>query len=101
MVSQRFETKNVHQAAYTVQDCITSQSVSAGEAVAGSLSLRVQQLDVRCETKTRDNVFVTVVVSVQYQVSGASAHMYSTKHPADSFAKHIKHVVTVSHIAPH
>lgn len=39
-----------------------------GEAVAGSLSLRVQQLDVRCETKTKDNVFVTMVVSVQYQV---------------------------------
>ena len=28
----------------------------AGEAVAGSLSLRIQQLDVRCETKTLDNV---------------------------------------------
>lgn len=40
----------------------------AGERVAGTLSLRVQQLDVRCETKTRDNVFVTVIVSVQYQV---------------------------------
>ncbi|KAL3133935.1 hypothetical protein ABBQ32_008383 [Trebouxia sp. C0010 RCD-2024] len=39
-----------------------------GERVAGTLSLRVQQLDVRCETKTRDNVFVTVIVSVQYQV---------------------------------
>jgi len=39
-----------------------------GESVSGSLSLRVQQLDVRCETKTKDNVFVQVVVSVQYQV---------------------------------
>lgn len=26
-----------------------------GETVAGTLSLRLQQLDVRCETKTRDN----------------------------------------------
>ncbi len=26
-------------------------------------------MDVRCETKTRDNVFVTVIVSVQYQAS--------------------------------
>lgn len=39
-----------------------------GQSVAGVLSLRVQQLDVRCETKTRDNVFVTLVISVQYQV---------------------------------
>lgn len=39
----------------------------AGECVAGSLSMRIQQLDVRCETKTKDNVFVNVVVSVQYR----------------------------------
>ncbi|KXZ48060.1 hypothetical protein GPECTOR_30g155 [Gonium pectorale] len=39
-----------------------------GSVVTGSLSLRVQQLDVRCETKTKDNVFVTLVISVQYQV---------------------------------
>jgi len=36
--------------------------------VADVVSLRIQQLDVRCETKTKDNVFVDVVVSVQYQV---------------------------------
>mmetsp|Transcript_26693 Transcript_26693/g.55718 ORF Transcript_26693/g.55718 Transcript_26693/m.55718 type:complete len:283 (+) Transcript_26693:34-882(+) len=36
--------------------------------VAGTMSLRIQQLDVYCETKTRDNVFVQVAVSVQYRV---------------------------------
>lgn len=30
--------------------------------------MRIQQLDVSVETKTRDNVFVNIVVSVQYQV---------------------------------
>lgn len=30
--------------------------------------MRIQQLDVSVETKTRDNVFVNLVVSVQYQV---------------------------------
>lgn len=39
-----------------------------GEGVAGKLSLRIQQLDITCDTKTKDNVFVQVVVSVQYQV---------------------------------
>lgn len=39
-----------------------------GQSVVGTVSMRVQQLDVRCETKTRDNVFVTLVISVQYQV---------------------------------
>lgn len=38
------------------------------EMVAGRINLRVQQLDVRVETKTRDNVFVHVVVAVQYYV---------------------------------
>lgn len=36
------------------------------DRVAGRLSLRVRQLDVRVETKTKDNVFVFVIVSVQY-----------------------------------
>ncbi|XP_072977308.1 hypersensitive-induced response protein-like protein 1 [Typha angustifolia] len=39
----------------------------AGRRIAGHLSLRLQQLDVRCETKTKDNVFVNVVASVQYR----------------------------------
>lgn len=39
-----------------------------GEKVRGALSMRVQQLDVSVETKTKDNVFVHVNVTVQYQV---------------------------------
>lgn len=38
------------------------------QRIAGRISLRVQQLDVRAETKTQDNVFVAVLVSVQYAV---------------------------------
>ncbi len=38
------------------------------ESIAGKLNLRVQQLDVRVETKTEDNVFVHVIVAVQYHV---------------------------------
>ena len=33
--------------------------------VAGTLSLRIQQLNVSCETKTKDNVFVRVEVAVR------------------------------------
>ncbi|OMO77437.1 Band 7 protein [Corchorus olitorius] len=50
-----------------------------GYKVAGKLSLRVQQLDVRCETKTKDNVFVNVVASVQYRALADKA--------ADAFYK--------------
>lgn len=38
------------------------------DRVAGRLSLKVQQLDVDVETKTKDNVFVRLKVSVQYHV---------------------------------
>lgn len=43
-----------------------------GQRVAGKLSLRIQQLDVRCETKSKDNVFLDIVVSVQYLVQKES-----------------------------
>lgn len=39
-----------------------------GENVRGYVSQRIQQVDVQCETKTKDNVFVNVMVSVQYKV---------------------------------
>lgn len=43
-------------------------------SIVGRLSLRIQQLDVICETKTRDNVFVQVGVAVQYRVIAESAY---------------------------
>lgn len=39
------------------------------EWAKGWLSLRIQQLDVFIETKTKDNVFVKITVSVQYHVA--------------------------------
>lgn len=38
------------------------------DRVVGHVNLRVQQLDVRIETKSEDNVFVNLTVSVQYFV---------------------------------
>jgi len=38
------------------------------ESIVGHMSLRVQQLNVMCDTKTKDNVFVKVSVAVQYFV---------------------------------
>ncbi|KAJ6794617.1 hypersensitive-induced response protein 1 [Iris pallida] len=44
-----------------------------GKRIAGHLTLRLQQLDVKCETKTKDNVFVNVVASIQYRALANSA----------------------------
>ena len=38
------------------------------ERKAGALNMRIRQLDVPVETKTEDNVFVSVSISVQYFV---------------------------------
>jgi regulator of protease activity HflC (stomatin/prohibitin superfamily) len=40
------------------------------DKIAGTVDLRIQQLDVEVETKTKDNVFVTIISSVQYFVIG-------------------------------
>lgn len=47
-----------------------------GDEVAGALSTRIQSLDVAVETKTRDNVFVTIIVSTQYMVLRDTDRMY-------------------------
>ncbi len=39
------------------------------EILVGKVSLRVHELIVKLETKTKDNVFVEVHTSVQYQVN--------------------------------
>jgi regulator of protease activity HflC (stomatin/prohibitin superfamily) len=44
------------------------------ETVAGRINLRVRQLNVKVETKTEDNVFVQVVVAVQYYVLADKAY---------------------------
>jgi len=38
------------------------------DCVSGTVSMRLQQMEVACETKTRDNVFVSIKVAVQFQV---------------------------------
>jgi regulator of protease activity HflC (stomatin/prohibitin superfamily) len=54
-----------------------------GEYVAGTVSLRLQQIDVRVESKTSDNVFVELVVSVQYSVRAPSLRPSPTTKVAD------------------
>ena len=55
----------------------------------------VQQLDVRVETKTKDNVFLTAVVSVQYQVVREKAYQafYALTNTRQQITAHIYDVV--------
>lgn len=44
------------------------------ETIVGTLSLKVQQLQVTCDTKTKDNVFIKVAVAVQYYAIESKAY---------------------------
>ncbi len=61
------------------------------ERKAGRLSLRVQQLNVRVETKTSDNVFVDIVVSVQYHVVEGKEFeaFYKLTNPEQQITAHV------------
>lgn len=61
----------------------------------GRLSLRIQQLDVFCETKTKDNVFVQVAVAVQYRVisEGAYDAFYRLTDPKGQIQSYVFDVV--------
>lgn len=69
-----------------------------GRRLAGYISLRVQQLDVRCETKTKDNVFVSVVCSVQYRalVDHAEDAFYKLTNPQQQIQAYVFDVVRAS-----
>jgi regulator of protease activity HflC (stomatin/prohibitin superfamily) len=44
------------------------------DEMVGRVSYRVQQLDVRVETKSLDNVFLTATVSIQFQILREKAY---------------------------
>ena len=65
------------------------------DRVAGRLSLRIQQLDVVIETKTKDDVFVKVKVSVQYMVIKDKVYdaFYKLDFPEDQITSYVFDVV--------
>lgn len=65
------------------------------DRVAGRLSLRIQQLDVVIETKTKDDVFVKLKVSVQYKVIKDKVYdaFYKLDFPEDQITSYVFDVV--------
>ena len=56
-------------------------------------SLRIQQLDVDVSTKTKDNVFVTIQVSVQYRVENDDEKIYKSVYELEDATEQIKSYV--------
>ncbi|MEM9646867.1 MAG: SPFH domain-containing protein [Bacteroidota bacterium] len=65
------------------------------DRIAGRLSLKIQQLDVIVETKTLDDVFVKLKVSVQYVVIRDKVYeaFYKLEYPHDQITSYVFDVV--------
>ncbi|WP_248724574.1 SPFH domain-containing protein [Seonamhaeicola sp. ML3] len=65
------------------------------DRIAGKLSLKIQQLDVIVETKTLDDVFVKLKVSVQYLVIKEKVYdaFYKLEYPHDQITSFVFDVV--------
>jgi regulator of protease activity HflC (stomatin/prohibitin superfamily) len=65
------------------------------DRIAGRLSLKIQQLDVIIETKTLDDVFVRLKVSVQYKVISDKVYdaFYKLDYPHDQITSYVFDVV--------
>ncbi|KGL62418.1 SPFH domain-containing protein [Polaribacter sp. Hel1_85] len=65
------------------------------DRVAGKLSLKIQQLDVIIETKTLDDVFVKLKVSVQYKVIREKVYdsFYKLDYPHEQITSYVFDVV--------
>ena len=65
------------------------------DRIAGKLSLKIQQLDVIIETKTLDDVFVRLKVSVQYKVIRDKVYeaFYKLDYPHDQITSYVFDVV--------
>jgi regulator of protease activity HflC (stomatin/prohibitin superfamily) len=65
------------------------------DKIAGRLSLKILQLDVIVETKTKDDVFVKLKVSVQYKVLSDKVYdaFYKLDYPQDQITSYVFDVV--------
>ncbi|MGB2246004.1 MAG: SPFH domain-containing protein, partial [Flavobacteriaceae bacterium] len=61
------------------------------DRVAGRLSLKIQQLDVIVETKTLDDVFVRLKISVQYKVVKEKVYeaFYKLDYPHEQITSYV------------
>jgi regulator of protease activity HflC (stomatin/prohibitin superfamily) len=65
------------------------------DAVAGYMSLRVNQITLTVETKTRDNVFVTIPISVQNRIRPEKIYdaYYKLSDPTAQIKSYVEQVI--------
>ena len=79
----------------TIQQSGLQLKIPLVDRIAGRMSLKIQQLDVIIETKTLDDVFVKLKVSVQYKVIKDKVYdaFYKLDYPHDQITSYVFDVV--------
>ena len=79
----------------TIRQSGLQMKIPLVDRIAGRLSLKIQQLDVLVETKTLDDVFVKIKVSVQYLVIRDKVYdaFYKLEYPHDQITSFVFDVV--------
>src|SRR5581483_9055796 len=65
------------------------------DSVSGAVSLRVNQINLTMETKTKDNVFVTIPISVQNRVRPEKVYdaFYKLANPSQQIQSYVEQVI--------
>jgi regulator of protease activity HflC (stomatin/prohibitin superfamily) len=65
------------------------------DSIAGKVSLRVNQINLTMETKTKDNVFVTIPISVQNKVRADKVFdaFYKLSNPVEQIQSYVEQVI--------
>jgi len=79
----------------SVRDAGLQLKIPLIDRIAGRVSLKIQQLDVLVETKTKDDVFVKTKVSVQYHILPDAVYdaFYKLENPHDQITSYVFDVV--------
>jgi len=69
--------------------------VPCSDIIAGTVSIRLQELEVQVDTKTKDNVFVSIRIAVQYIIEPQDAYnaFYKLTEPAKQIKSYVEDVV--------
>lgn len=79
----------------TIRNSGIQLKVPMVDRIAGRINLKIQQLDVLVETKTKDDVFVRLKISVQFQVIKDKVYeaFYKLENPHDQITSYVFDVV--------
>ncbi len=80
---------------HSIRDSGLHMKIPIVDRIAGRLSLKIQQLDVIVETKTLDDVFVKLKISVQYVVLKDKVYeaFYKLEYPHEQITSYVFDVV--------